>query len=90
MWVCVYYVCVSNIYIYIYYDLEVKLISSIERKLKRKTDLWNQQTTLMNNEALNFTEYMYVPLVSEKDKCRLRQLEKAEIMSAEDIWNLHR
>lgn len=36
MCICVYYVCVS---LYIYSDLEVKLISSIEKKLKRKTDM---------------------------------------------------
>lgn len=36
MCICVYYVCVS---LYIYNDLEVKLISSIEKKLKRKTDM---------------------------------------------------
>lgn len=36
MCVCVYYVCVS---LYIYNNLEVKLISSIEKKLKRKTDM---------------------------------------------------
>lgn len=55
----------------IYNDLEVKLISSIEKKLKKKTDM-KLVENIDEQSGTKFYRVYVCTLVLEKDKCRLR------------------